>query len=117
MRELINSRRWRVEGFYRFSTTTMSWKYLSEYRKGEVVWEFDEDYELTCYIDGRLDHKLPYSFFIHNILLIDFSSMLPHFNRYVEQYLVEDSDGDIWLYDMRHEAYTGVWLAIRLLPA
>lgn len=115
MKKMIK-RRWTVEGFYCFCQKTSSWEFEAEYRVGEVVWEFG-DYTLTCHVDGTVDHTVPYTIFRGNTLIIDFSSMIPHFNRYIERYKIVIRDGEVWLYDLKTKIRGGFWLAVKLLPA
>ena len=86
MKEFIQ-KRWIVEGFYRFDNKTSSWVYEHEYRPGKVAWEFGP-HTLTCRVDKRIDHTVPYTVAGGDILVIDFSSLIPHFNRYIETYKV-----------------------------
>ncbi len=114
MKEIIE-RRWVVEGVYGFSTKRSAWEYMNPYRDGKVVWELD-DSTLTCYIDGKVDHTVPYMVVGGNTLSIDFSSMIPHFNLYIEMYRIMKRGKNVWLYDLKTQKPGGCWLAIKLLP-
>jgi hypothetical protein len=117
----IIGKRWTVEGFYRHHKTTSAWEFESPYRDGEVVWELTGEV-LTCYVDGHIDHTVPYTVFEGDKLFIDFSAMIPHkLAKYIEKYRIEMREGEVWLYDLTTrltpETPDDFWLAIKLLPA
>ncbi len=86
MKEFIQ-KRWIVEGYYRFDNKTSSWVFAHEYIPGKTVWEFGR-HTLTCSVDECVDHIVPYTVVEGDILVIDFSSLIPHFNRHIESYKV-----------------------------
>jgi hypothetical protein len=114
--KIFIKKRWIVEGFYCYCKQTSLWKFQSKYREGEVVWEFG-DHTLACSVDGKTDHTVPYTVVNGDILVIDFSSLIPHFNRYIETYKIMKRGGEVWLYDRKIVAPGKFWLAIKLLPA
>ena len=119
----ISHKRWKVEGYYTFSYQTFKWNFHSEYLPGEeIIWEFG-DGKLTCLVDGRHEHTVPFG--IHEdeegdeVLVIDFSGLVPPlYTRCVEKYLIDERhDGDVWLYHYGTKNHTGFWLAILLTKA
>ena len=106
---------WKVEGFYRYEAETDTWEYECEFRTGSVEWRFTP-HTLTCMVDDRPDHTVTYTVARGNTLVIDYSGLIPHFNRYIESYRVERRGEELWLLDRRTRISGGYWLAIKLTP-
>ncbi len=104
---------WIVEGFYRLMPRTSTWEYQFEFRTGHVVWEFGA-HTLTCVIDGTPDHTVPYMLLRDDILVIDYSPLIPHFSRYIESYRLDPRGKELWLLDRNPNIPDTPHLAIKL---
>ncbi len=113
LKELIRGR-WIVEGYYCFDYLTSSWEYHSEYQKGMVIWEFTK-FTLKCTKDGEIFFDVPCAVIHVDILAIDFTKLLPFYNRYIETHRIVLRGDTLWLYDRGTRTHAGTfWLALKL---
>ncbi len=114
LKELISGR-WIMEGYYRYDYRTSSWEYHSEYQKGFVIWEFTK-FTLKCIKDGDLLFEVPCTIVREDILLLDFSVLLPFYNRYMESHRIVLRGDTLWLYDCGTRTCAGNFrLALKLM--
>ncbi len=92
---------------------TSTWEYQFEFRTGHVVWEFGA-HTLTCLIDGSPEHTVPYMLLRDDVLVIDYSPLIPHFSRYVESYRLDPRGGELWLVDRTAQTPDDDRLALKL---
>ena len=113
MKELIRGR-WVVEGYYRYDYRTSLWRFLCEYCKGYVIWEFD-DYKLECFKNGLSFFEVPFTVAREDILLINYSDITPVYKVYIESHNIVLRDDALWLYDRGTRTHAGeFWLALKL---